>query len=165
MSGRLLFVVDFILSKTKGDIVATVSTSRMLDDIAANHSVTIHRTKVGVGWVVEKMREIGQSLVVKALVAWSILMYTTQQMGLPSLAAITQYLAESGSTVTRLLENIPQYQMCRKKLEIPSQEVAARLLEFALKAYREEYEAETEPFLELTDGVKTRLERSMGEYP
>ena len=150
----LAFVVDFILSKTKGDIVATVSTSRMLDDIAANHSVTLHRTKVGVGWVVEKMREIGAIIGGEGTggVVYPDVHHTTD--GITSLAAITQYLAESGSTVTRLLENIPQYQMCRKKLEIPSQEIAARLLEFALKAYREEYEAETEPFLELTDGVK-----------
>ena len=35
----LAFVVDFILGKTKGDVVATVSTSQMLDDIAANHGV------------------------------------------------------------------------------------------------------------------------------
>ena len=43
----LAFIADFILSKTKGDVVATVSTSRVMDDIAANHGVTLHRTKVG----------------------------------------------------------------------------------------------------------------------
>ena len=56
----LALVADFILSKTKGDIVVTVSTSRMLDDIVAKHGVTLHRTKVGVGWVVEKMHEVNR---------------------------------------------------------------------------------------------------------
>ena len=50
----LALITDFILNQTKGDIVATVSTSRMLDDVADKHGVTLHRTKVGVGWVVEK---------------------------------------------------------------------------------------------------------------
>ena len=151
----LAFVVDFMLSKTKGDIVATVSTSRMLDDIAANHGVMLHRTKVGVGWVVEKMREVDAVIGGEGTggVIYPDVHYTTD--GITSLAAIAQYLAESGSTVTQLLENIPHYAMCRKKLEIPSQEVATRLVESALKFYKEALcGTESEPSLELTDGVK-----------
>ena len=150
----LAFIVDFILSKTKGDIVATVSTSRMLDDIAAKHEATLHRTKVGVGWVVEKMYEVNAVIGGEGTggVIYPDVHYTTD--GITSIAAITQYLAASGSTVTQLVENMPQYQMCRKKLEIPSQEAATHLVDIALKVYIEECEAGTEPSLELTDGVK-----------
>jgi phosphomannomutase len=150
----LAFVVDFILSKTKGDMVATVSTSRMLDDIAAKHGVALHRTKVGVGWVVEKMHEVSAVIGGEGTggVIYPNIHYTTD--GITSIAAIIQYLAESGSTVTQLVENMPQYQMCRKKLEIPSQELAARLINLALKTYKEERATGKEPVLELTDGVK-----------
>ena len=150
----LAFVVDFILSKTKSDIVATVSTSRMLDDIAAKHDVSLHRTKVGVGWVVEKMHEVNAVIGGEGTggVIYPDIHYTTD--GITSIAAIVQYLAESGSTVTRLVENMPQYQMCRKKLEIPSQELAARLVNLALETYKEERAAGKGPVLELTDGVK-----------
>ena len=150
----LAFVVDFILSKTKGDIVATVSTSRMLDDIAAKHGVALHRTKVGVGWVVERMREVNAVIGGEGTggVIYPDIHYTTD--GITSIAAIVQYLAESGSTATRLLENMPQYQMCRKKLEIPSQELAARLVELTLKFYEEGHATGKQPLLELTDGVK-----------
>ena len=150
----LAFVVDFILSKMKGDIVATVSTSRMLDDIAANYGVTLHRTKVGVGWVVEKMREVGAVIGGEGTggVIYPDVHYTTD--GITSLASIAQYLAESGGTVTQLLESMPHYEMCRKKLEIPSQEVATRLVESALKLYKKVCETASEPSLELTDGVK-----------
>lgn len=150
----LAFVVDFILSKTKGDIVATVSTSRMLDDIAAKHGVALHRTKVGVGWVVEKMRETNAAIGGEGTggVIYPEIHYTTD--GITSIAAIAQSLAESGNTVTQLVESMPQYQMCRKKLEIPSQELAARLVDLALKVYKGESVPEKEPFLELTDGVK-----------
>ena len=150
----LAFVVDFILSKTKGDIVATVSTSRMLDDIAAKHGVTLHRTKVGVGWVVEKMHEISAVIGGEGTggVIYPDVHYTTD--GITSIAAIVQHLAESGGTVTQLVENLPHYQMCRKKLEIPSQEVATHLVDMALQVYKEACAAGREPSLELTDGVK-----------
>lgn len=150
----LAFVADFILGKTKGDVVATVSTSRMLDDIAAKHGVRLHRTKVGVGWVVEKMREVDAAIGGEGTggVVYPDIHWTTD--GIASIAAITQYLAESGSTVTQLVESMPQYQMCRKKLEIPSQELASRLIERALKVYEEASAIGKEPLLELTDGVK-----------
>ena len=150
----LAFVVDFMLSKTKGNIVATVSTSRMLDDIAEKHGVELHRTKVGVGWVVEKMHEISAVIGGEGTggVIYPDVHYTTD--GITSIGAIVQYLAESDGTVTQLVENMPQYQMCRKKLEIPSQAVATQLVDTALKVYKKECAAGTEPSLELTDGVK-----------
>ena len=150
----LAFVVDFILSKTKGDIVATVSTSRMLDDIAAEHGVVLHRTKVGVGWVVEKMHEVRAVIGGEGTggVIYPNVHYTTD--GIISIAAIVQHLAESGGTLTQLVENMPQYQMCQKKMEIPSQEVATQLVDSALKVYKEESDTGTELSLELTDGVK-----------
>ena len=150
----LAFIADFILGKTKGDVVATVSTSRMLDDIAAKHGVMLHRTKVGVGWVVEKMHEVNATIGGEGTggVIYPDIHYTTD--GIASLAAIAQYLAESGATVTRLVKSMPQYQMCRKKLEIPSQALATRLMGLALEVYKEACDAGTEPQLELTDGVK-----------
>ena len=150
----LAFVVDFILSKTKGDIVATVSTSRMLDDIAANHGVKLHRTKVGVGWVVEKMHAVNAVIGGEGTggVIYPNVHYTTD--GITSIAAIVQSLAESNSTVTQLVAHMPHYEMCQKKLEIPSQAVATRLIDTALKVYKKASEAVQEPRLELTDGVK-----------
>ena len=148
------FVADFVLSKRKGAIVATVSTSRMLDDIAAKHGVALHRTKVGVGWVVEKMHEVNAVIGGEGTggVIYPDVHYTTD--GITSIAAIVQHLVESGGTVTQLIDSIPHYQMCRKKLEIPSQELATRLIDLTLKVYKEERATGTEPLLELTDGVK-----------
>ena len=129
----LAFVVDFILSKMKGDIVCHCITSRMLDDIAANHGATLHRTggRCKVGWL-KRCTKLTQSSGVKALVALSILMCTIRRMASPLLpqspipCGIWQHL-------TQLVENMPQYQMCRKKLEIPSQEVANASCRFRFK--------------------------------
>ena len=152
----LAFAADFILSKTKGDIVVTVSTSRMMDDIAAKHDVTLHQTKVGVGWVVEKMHEVNAVIGGEGTggVIYPSLNYTTD--GITSIAAIVQHLAESNSKVTAHVEAMPHYEMCRKKLEIPSQEVATQLVELALKIYEKEKTStiQSGPHLELTDGIK-----------
>ena len=78
--------------------------------------------------------------------------YTTD--GITSIAAIAQHLVEFGGTVTELVDSMPHYQMCQKKLEIPSQEIATRLVDMALEGYEEMGATGTEPLLELTDGVK-----------
>lgn len=154
----LAFVTDFIVKKNKGDIVATVSTSRMLDDIAEEHGVTLHRTKVGVGWVVEKMNEVNAVIGGEGTggIIYPSINYTTD--GIASIAAISQHLVESQITLTELVDSMPNYEMCRKKIEIPSQAEAVQLVELALEMYEKEIKlsapGKTKPYLELTDGIK-----------
>ena len=139
---------DFLLNKRRGDIVATVSTSRMLDDVANRHGVKLHRTPVGVGFVVEKMREIGAVIGGEGTggVIYPELQYTTD--GIASIAAIVQLLAESSaSTISEVIASIPSYAICKEKLEVPSQQIADALLQLATEAYKDET-------LDLADGVK-----------
>ena len=152
----LAFVTDFIINKTKGDIVATVSTSRMIDDIAIKHGVQLHRTKVGVGYVVEKMHEVNAVIGGEGTggVIYPEINHTTD--GITSIAAIVQHLVESNTTISALVDAMPKYEMCRKKLEIPSQTVASKLVQLALDQYKDEIASTNNPTLslELTDGIK-----------
>ena len=139
---------DFLLNKRKGDIVATVSTSRMLDDVANRHGVKLHRTPVGVGFVVEKMRETSAVIGGEGTggVIYPELQYTTD--GIASIAAIVQLLTESSeSTISEVIASIPSYAICKEKLEVPSQQIADALLQLATETYQEET-------LDLADGVK-----------
>jgi len=139
---------EFVLRKRKGDIVATVSTSRMLDDIADRHGVKLHRAPVGVGFVVDKMRETGAVIGGEGTggVIYPELQHTTD--GMASIVAIVQHLAESGvSTVSELAASIQSYAMCKKKLEVSSPAIADAVLERAIRVY-------TDETLDLTDGVK-----------
>lgn len=139
---------DFLLNKRKGDIVATVSTSRMLDDVAGRHGVKLHRTPVGVGYVVEKMRETGAVIGGEGTggVIYPELQYTTD--GIASIAAIVQLLAESNeSTVSDVIAAIPSYAICKERLEVPSQHIANAVLQLAIETY-------TDETLDLADGVK-----------
>ena len=139
---------EFLLNKRKGDIVATVSTSRMLDDVADRHGVQLHRTPVGVGYVVEKMRETAAVIGGEGTggVIYPELQYTTD--GIASIAAIIQFLAESRPlTVSEVIGSIPSYAICKEKLEVPSQQVADAVLQLAIETY-------TDETLDLADGVK-----------
>lgn len=139
---------EFLLDKRKGDIVATVSTSRMLDDVADRHGVKLHRTPVGVGFVVEKMREIGAVIGGEGTggVIYPELQYTTD--GIASIAAIVQLLAESkASTISEIIASIPSYAICKEKLEVSSQQIADAVLQLAIETYRDET-------LDLADGIK-----------
>ncbi len=150
------FTAEFLLNKRKSDLVATVSTSRMLDDIADKHSVTLHRTPVGVGFVVDKMRESGTLIGGEGTggVIYPEIQYTSD--GIASIAAIVQLLAESGRTISELVDAMPNYAMCKKKLEIPSQEHAEIVVQHALMAYTDESKkrAKDAAVLDVTDGVK-----------
>ena len=150
------FVADFILSKTSGDIVATVSTSRMLDDIAEKHGVVLHRTKVGVGWVVEIMKEVDAVLGGEGTggVIFPSINYTTD--GITSIAAILQYLVDSKQNISDLVDKIPKYEMCRRKFEIPTQDAATQLVNMAMKKYQDEVDSSQNSSLrlDLTDGIK-----------
>ena len=139
---------DFLLNKRKGDIVATVSTSRMLDDVADRHGVKLHRTPVGVGFVVEKMRETGAVIGGEGTggVIYPELQYTTD--GIASIAAIVQLLAESSaSTISEIIASMPSYAICKEKLEVPSQQIADAVLQLAIETY-------TNETLDLADGIK-----------
>lgn len=150
------FAADFLLNKRKGDVVATVSTSRILDDIADRHGVKLHRTPVGVGFVVEKMRQVDAIIGGEGTggVIYPELQYTTD--GMASIAAIVQRFAESRTTVSELVASMPSYVMCKKKLEIPSQEIAEAVVQRISQVYADEHQKlkEQTPALDLTDGVK-----------
>ena len=139
---------EFMLNKRKGDIVATVSTSRMLDDVADRHGVKLHRTPVGVGYVVEKMRETAAVIGGEGTggVIYPELQYTTD--GIASMAAIVQLLAEfSPSTISEVIASIPSYAICKEKLEVRSQQIADAVLQCAIETYKNET-------LDLADGIK-----------
>ena len=143
----LALAADLMLSKRRGPIVATVSTSMMMDDIAGKYDVALHRTKVGVSHVVQRMIKVDAAVGGEGTggVIYPAVHYTTD--GITTLAIITQLLAESNAKAAELIDAIPKYQMVRKKIEIPSQELALKIVEKAIQEFSDEN-------LDLTDGVK-----------
>jgi phosphomannomutase len=48
-------VADYILESTRGSVVSTLSTSRMVDTVAARHGRPFSRARIGEGYVAEKV--------------------------------------------------------------------------------------------------------------
>lgn len=55
----LALAADLVLERGPGPVVANVSTSRVIDDVAGRHGVAVYRAAVGEANVVTKMREVG----------------------------------------------------------------------------------------------------------
>ena len=140
-------IADFFVGQRKGDLVATVSTSLMLNDIADKYSVELHRTPVGVGHVIEKMEQVGATLGGEGTggVIYPEILHTAD--GITSIAAILQLLASSHRSMTDLVSLMPRYWMDKKKIDTPSQDVADAVLDLALTAFANDD-------LDTTDGVK-----------
>ena len=147
---------DFILNKKRGAVVGTVSTSLMIEDIAARYQVQVHRTPVGVGFVVEKMREAGAVIGGEGTggVVFPEIQYTTD--GLAAIAAIIHQLAESNASISALVNSMPNYARCQKKLESSSQSASEAVIQRAAQIYAKESQSvgDEKVSLDLTDGVK-----------
>ena len=140
-------IADFLIGRRNGNLVATVSTSRMLDDIADKYGVELHRTPVGVGYVVEKMEQIGAALGGEGTggVIYPEILHTAD--GITSIAAIVQLLASSNKNVMDLVSLIPRYWMDKKKIDMPSQDVSEAILDSVLTVFENDD-------LDTMDGVK-----------
>ena len=55
----LAVLYDFLLEDDTGDVVRTVSTSSLVDRVAAAHGQAVHETAVGFKWVAEAMADHG----------------------------------------------------------------------------------------------------------
>lgn len=134
------------LRRHPGPVVASVSTSRMIDDIAGRYGCAVHRTRVGEIHVVQKMLDCGAELggegnggVILSRVHYCRDSFTG--MGL-----VLEALAERGGTLSELRAEIPAYFMATERLSCPARDIAA-----CLRLLRDLYRGEK---LDFTDGVK-----------
>ena len=114
----LLLSERFILSKVKGDIVTNLSSSMASEDIAAEFSVSVHRTKVGEINVGKKMMEINSPVGGEGnggIICPEVHFTRDAPAGM---AVILGYLAESGKTVSELADQIPKYYFAKNKIKV-----------------------------------------------
>ena len=111
-------VVKFILSKEKGNVVVNLSTTRAVDDVAKEYGCKIFRSSVGEANVVKKMKEV--EAIIGGEGSGGVI-YPALHYGRDALAGIgitLQHLVEFGRPMTQLKDNLPQYSICKKKVDI-----------------------------------------------
>ena len=117
----LALITKFILSKRKGAVVANLSTSQLMDDITREFHCPLFRSRVGEINVVEEMKRR------KAIIGGEGnggIIFPPLHYGRDSLIGmglILQYLAQSGKSVSELVEELPSYYMMKKKIPLPKQ--------------------------------------------
>lgn len=111
-------VVQFILSRKKGDVVVNLSTTRGVDDIAAKYGCKVFRSPVGEANVVKKMKEV------KAVIGGEGsggVIFPELHYGRDALVGIAltiQHLTDYGKSLSNLKDELPQYFISKKKIDV-----------------------------------------------
>ena len=108
----------YVLPKNKGDIVVNLSTSMLSDHVAQRFGVKVHRAKVGEINVGKLMQEIDSPIGGEGNggIICPPVNYTRD--ALSGMALILGLLAESGKTVSQIVDELPRYYFAKDKLEL-----------------------------------------------
>ena len=143
----LVACADFVLSKTKGNTVSNMSSSRALRDVTVKHGGTYEASAVGEVNVVELMKK--NNAVIGGEGNGGII-YPSSHYGRDSLVGVALFLthlAEQQMTVRELRDSYPSYFMSKNKIQLTPQ----LDVDGVLKAMEEKYAHEN---ITTVDGVK-----------
>jgi phosphomannomutase len=148
----LVAVADYVLSKTPGNTVSNMSSTRALRDVTIKHGGRHYASAVGEVNVVEKMKQ--QQAVIGGEGNGGVI-YPASHYGRDALVGVALFLtclAESGKKVSQVRAALPDYVISKNKLALtPDLDVDAIL--DAVKAKYASYPINTE------DGVKIDMEK------
>ncbi|HEV2471026.1 MAG TPA: hypothetical protein VGS41_00055, partial [Chthonomonadales bacterium] len=134
------------LKRSSTPLVVNISTSRMIDDIAAAYCVPVYRTRVGEIHVLEKMLELGALIGGEGNGGVICPSINPCRDSFVAMALLLEAMAQEGLSIAQLRGRIPAYHIVKEKLECPSRQVAP-----ALKKLRDLFAGAQ---LENTDGLK-----------
>jgi len=145
----LVLAMLYVLGREKGAVVANLSTTSALQDVAKKFDCPVFLTKIGEVNVTDAMQlhnavigGEGNGGVIYPRINFA-------RDSLVGMALVLHLLADSGKTVTQLLDEFPRYTVVKEKMVCPSEKIPA-----VLKLLRQEYEKFP---LDTRDGVKVTL--------
>lgn len=135
----LALCVKYLFKAHPGPIAANLSTSRMVDDLAANHgkACRVVRSAVGEANVVAAMKANGCRFGGEGNGGVIDPRVGPVRDSLVGMALILQLLAITGKTVSQLVDMIPRYVMIKTKFECAADRIG-RVLDATKKAYASE---------------------------
>ena len=145
----LVLAALYVLGREPGAVVANLSTTSALEDVAKKFNSPLFLTKIGEVNVTDKMQQ--QNAVIGGEGNGGVIYprINFARDSLTGMALVLHLLADSGKTVTQLLDQFPRYTLVKDKMICPSDKIAA-----VLRMLRTEYG--TYP-LDTRDGVKVTL--------
>ena len=148
----LVLAAKLILAKRPGAGVANLSSSRMLDDIAAQSGGSVIRTPVGEANVVKAMLQNQAAIGGEGNGGVIDTRIVPGRDSLVGIAYVLQLMAERNKTISQLVAEIPRYEIIKTKFEC-KREDANR----AVAALREEFTREK---IDTQDGLRIDWEKS-----
>jgi phosphomannomutase len=142
----LALCAKWLLSKRPGVAVTNLSTSRMLDDVAAQHGSRVIRTPVGEANVADAMLRENATVGGEGnggVIDPRIVMGRDSLVGI---AYVLQLMAATGKTVSQLVAEIPRYEIVKTKFECRREDA-----ERAVAAVRQAFASEQ---IDTQDGIR-----------
>ena len=123
----LAICADHVLRRTPGPVVTNCSTSRMTEDLARKYNVPFFRSAVGEANVVDEM--LRQQAILGGEGNGGVI---DPRVGLVrdsfiGMALVLDAMASRGQPVSKLADELPQYAICKTKVQLPSDAVPAAL--------------------------------------
>jgi phosphomannomutase len=143
----LALAAAFLLPKRKGKVVVNLSTSMVIDDIAAKNGCTVERTKVGEIHVAKHLREAGAVIGGEGNGGVILPDVHLGRDAMVGVAMTLQHLADFSGPLSELHASLPQYVMRRRKVELGSGLEPKQVLQKIAQKYRHEK-------LDMNDGIK-----------
>jgi phosphomannomutase len=145
----LVLAVAYILGHESGAVVANLSTTEALVDVVEGFGCPLFLTKIGEANVTEAMQR--ENAVIGGEGNGGVIYprINFARDSLVGIALILHYLAETGQSVTQLMQRFPRFSMIKDKLPCPSERIPA-----ILKTLRRNYAKYP---MDTRDGVKVML--------
>lgn len=145
----LVLATLYVLGRERGPVVANLSSTSALEEVAKKFNCPIYWTKIGEVNVTDKMKQ--QNAVIGGEGNGGVIFprINFARDSLVGMALTLHLLAGSGKTVTQLLESLPRYSIVKEKMACPSQRIPDVLR--MLRAEFGEFPMDTR------DGIKVML--------
>ena len=145
----LVLATDYVLRKQRGPVVANLSTSGALEVVAQRFGCPLFLTKIGEVNVTEVMQR--ENAVIGGEGNGGVIYprINFARDSLVGIALVLHHLAETGKTITDLLNDYPRFSMIKQKLVCPSHKISA-----VLRMLHREYAGYP---MDVRDGVKVTL--------
>ncbi|HEX5890286.1 MAG TPA: phosphoglucosamine mutase [Pyrinomonadaceae bacterium] len=145
----LVLAALYVLGREPGPVVANLSTTSALDDVAKKFNCPLFLTKIGEVNVTDKMQQ--QHAVIGGEGNGGVIYprINFARDSLVGMALVLHLLTESGKTVSQLMDQFPRYTVVKEKMVCPSEKIPV-----VLRMLRQEY---GEFPLDTRDGVKVTL--------
>jgi len=148
----LALAVDHYLStRRKGVVVANVSTSKAVEDVARRHGCEVFRAPVGEVNVCKAMKECGAVIGGEGNGGVIVPEVHLGRDALVGAALILEYMALSDEPISSLALRIPRYFMVKEKVPLPEGVGREALIEGIKRLFKGKR-------VDLTDGVKVLYE-------